>query len=378
MTRRALSVVGIEDAGAFAALRDEWGDLLKFSAGCNPFLTWEWLHAWWMHFGRMDSLRLIAVRAGGQLVALAPLRLVSSPLEWFSRLEFLGTGDAGSDYLDVIVRRGCEEDVVEALADHLTSESLTLRLRHLPPASIAAQLARRLQSAGWASCSATDGTCPFLDLRGHTFESFVSSLGASHRANVRRRLRALEGRFDVRLHRVVQHEERRSSLAALAAFHAQRYADRGGSTAFSSPVAQAFHEEATRRALDDGWLRLYVLTLDGQTAGVMYCFSHGGRFFFYQHGYDPVFAPHSVGLVLMALTIQSAIAEGASEFDLLWGTESYKSLWARRARVLQRVELYPLHFGGSVQRHAAEARRSVAGLARRVLSLGTAGASRAG
>jgi CelD/BcsL family acetyltransferase involved in cellulose biosynthesis len=378
MTRRALSVVGIEDAGAFAALRDQWGDLLKSSAGCNPFLTWEWLYAWWMHFGGTDRLRLIEVRAGSQLVALAPLRLVSAPLDWFSRLEFLGTGEAGSDYIDVIVRRGREEDVVEALADYVASESLTLRLRHLPPASIAVQLARRLQSAGWVSCSADDGTCPFLDLRGHTFESFISTLGASHRANVRRRLRALKGRFDVRLHRVAQHAERRSALAALAKFHAQRYANRGGSTAFSSPVAQAFHEEATWRALDDGWLRMYVLTLNSQTAAVMYCFSHGGRFFFYQHGYDPVFASHSVGLVLMALTIEAAIDEGASEFDLLWGTESYKSLWARHSRVLQRVELYPLHLGGSMQRHAVAARRSVAGLARRVLALGTAGASRVG
>jgi CelD/BcsL family acetyltransferase involved in cellulose biosynthesis len=374
----ALSIVSIEDASACAALRDEWRELLESSAGSNPFLAWEWLHAWWMHFGRSDRLRLIAVRAGRQLVALAPLRLVSAPLEWFSRLEFLGTGDAGSDYLDVIVRRGCEEDVVEALAEYFASESLPLRLRHLPPVSIAAQLARRLQSAGWVSCSANDGTCPFLDLRGHTFDSFIGTLGASHRANVRRRLRALESRFDVRLRQVAQHEERQSSLAALAAFHAQRYANRGGSTAFSSPVAQAFHEEATRRALDGGWLRMYRLTLNGQTAAVMYCFSHGGRFFFYQHGYDSALASHSVGLVLMALTIDAAIREGASEFDLLWGTESYKSLWARHSRALQRVELYPLHLGGSVQRRAVEARRSVAGLARRMLSLGTAGATRAG
>jgi CelD/BcsL family acetyltransferase involved in cellulose biosynthesis len=120
---------------------------------------------------------------------------------------------------------------------------------------------------------------------------------------------------------------------------------------------------------------MYVLTLDGMIAAVMYGFSYGGRFFFYQHGYDGRHAPHSLGLVLMALTIDAAIAEAASEFDMLWGTESYKALWARRARALQRVELYPVHLGGSVQRHAIEARRGVASLARRVLSLGTAGAT---
>jgi hypothetical protein len=79
----------------------------------------------------------------------------------------------------------------------------------------------------------------------------------------------------------------------------------------------------------------------------------------------------------MALTIKAAIDEGANEFDMLWGAESYKSLWTRRTRVLQRVDLYPVHLGGSMQRHVVEARRGAAGLARRVLSLGTAGATRA-
>jgi CelD/BcsL family acetyltransferase involved in cellulose biosynthesis len=216
-----------------------------------------------------------------------------------------------------------------------------------------------------------------VDLAGHTFESFLGTLGASHRANIRRRLRALEREFDVHFRRITRHEDRQAALSALAVFHASRYADRGGSTAFTSSAARAFHEEATGRALDSGWLRMYVLTLNGGTAAVMYGFSHGGRFFFYQHGYDETYAPHSVGLALMALTIDAAIGEGANEFDMLWGTESYKSLWTRRARVLQRVDLYPVHLVGSVQRHAVAARRGVAGLARRVLFLGTPGVTRA-
>ena len=377
MQRRALSVTSVRDTEACAALRSDWSELLQSSDSSNPFLTWEWLYAWWMHFGNSNGLRLLVVRAGTELIAIAPLRMVSAPLYWFSRLEFLGTGEAGSDYLDVIARRGCEDEVVEALADFLTSRQLTLRLTHLPPASISAQLARRLGGAGWATSFADDGTCPIVDLQGHTFESFLGSVGASHRANVRRRLRALDREFDVRFDRITRHEDRQAALAALATFHDRRYADRGGSTAFASAAARAFHEDATRRALDRGWLRMYRLTLNGTTAAVMYGFHMGGRFYFYQHGYDDTYAPQSIGLVLMALTIKAAISEAATEFDMLWGTEAYKSRWARRAGVLQRVELYPVHFGGSVQRHAVEARRGVAGLARRVLSLGTPGATRA-
>jgi CelD/BcsL family acetyltransferase involved in cellulose biosynthesis len=372
-----VTVACVQDATVFAALRNEWAELLHSSASSNPFLTWEWLHAWWMHFGNAHGLRLLLVRAGGELIAVAPLWLISAPLSWFSRLEFLGTGPAGSDYLDVIVRRGRDEEAVAALADFLTSRQLTLRLTHLPPASIGAQLAKRLAAAGWTPSFADDGVCPVADLGGQTFESYLATLGAAHRANIRRRLRALDREFEVRFDRVTRHEDRQSALAALAGFHHRRYADRGGSTAFTSPAARAFHEDATRLALGRGWLRMYVLTLNGGIAAVMYGFSDGGRFFFYQHGYDEAYAPYSVGLALMALTINAAIGEGANEFDMLWGTESYKSLWARRTRVLQRVDLYPVHLGGSVQRHAVVARRGAAGLARRVLTLGTAGATRA-
>jgi len=367
-----VTVECVQDPFRFSALRSEWRNLLQDSASNNPFLTWEWLYAWWSHFGVAGSLRLMLVRADGELIAIAPFRLIATPLYWFSRLEFLGTGEAGSDYLDLIVRHGAEARALTALADFLSEQKLALRLTHLPPNSLVAHLSARLAEGGWASSFAVDGTCPIVDLTGHTFDSFLGSLGPSHRANIRRRLRALERDFDVRFERITQHDDRRVMLDALAAFHGRRYAGRGGSTAFTSPAARAFHEEATRRALDHGWLRMYALRVNGAVAAVMYGFALNGRFYFYQHGYDETYAGHSIGLVLMALTIRTAIDEGAGEFDMLWGTEPYKFLWARDARILQRIELFPLHLGGTIHRHAVEARRSVGKLARRVLSIGEA------
>jgi len=56
------------------------------------------------------------------------------------------------------------------------------------------------------------------------------------------------------------------------------------------------------------------------------------KFNYYQSGYDPNWASKSVGLVLLARTVQDAFAEGLEEFDFLHGNESYKRDWgARRA-----------------------------------------------
>jgi CelD/BcsL family acetyltransferase involved in cellulose biosynthesis len=215
--------------------------------------------------------------------------------------------------------------------------------------------------------TAPDGVCPVVPLAGHTWDSYLASLGSSHRANVRRRLKQLAANFDMRFERVTADADRLAALDALAAWHGPRFADRGGSTAFTTPELRAFHDEATRRMLERGWLRMYVLRLDGAIAAVMYGFLYDRQFYFYQHGFDDRHRQHSVGLVLMALCIRAAIDERAHTFDMLWGTESYKSLWARDRRLLHRIHLFPPHPGGRLHRCAIEARRQLGRLARTVL-----------
>jgi CelD/BcsL family acetyltransferase involved in cellulose biosynthesis len=369
-TKPGVSVECVEDAWGFTSLRARWNELLHASDSDTPFLTWEWLHTWWAHLRGSSALRLIVVRSGDEVIAIAPLRLVSGPLPFLSRLEFLGTGDAGSDYLDLIVRRGRESEGLQAIAGYITSRGLAVRFNHLRPSSLAAQLAAQLAGDGWASATADDGTCPVIPLAGHTFDSYLGTLGSSHRANVRRRIKALGQQFEMGFDLITADTERRELLSAMAAFHDRRYDDRGGSSAFSLPAVRAFQEEVTRRGLDRGWLRMYALRLNGETAAVMYGINYGGRFYFYQHGFDDRYQVHSVGLVLMGLSVRAALDEGAREFDMLWGVEPYKFLWARDARILQRIELFPMHLGGTIHRHAIGARRRVGTLARRVLSIG--------
>jgi CelD/BcsL family acetyltransferase involved in cellulose biosynthesis len=364
----------IDDVDGFERLAPEWSELLENSAADCPFLTAEWLGAWWRFLSGTHKLQLITVRDGGRLVAIVPLLVARGPLGLFSRLEFLGTGLAGSDYLDVIVRYGHERDGLQAIVSALQEQKATLRLNHVMSTSTASRLAERLVEDGWTLKVLDGGVCPVVTLAGHTWDSYLASLGAAHRANFRRRLRALRDRFDVQFGLVTADSERRDALAALIAFHAQRFGPHG-STAFQTPAVRAFQADATRQALERGWLRMYVLRLDGEPAGVMYGFSYNGRFYFYQHGFDPRHERLSVGLVLMGLTIQAALEEGAVEFDMLWGTETYKSLWARDERRLAQLQLFPPHMAGAVQRRTVEAERTMRTVARRILAIGAARAS---
>jgi CelD/BcsL family acetyltransferase involved in cellulose biosynthesis len=360
----------IDSPSTVAALGAEWNELVRDSSADTPFLTWDWLHAWWNHLHDAATLRVMAVRADHELIAIAPLVQRCSRFGWFSRLELLGTGHAGSDYLDVIVRRGHEADAMKAVTRLLQSEDSTVRLDHLPEGSFAAQLAGQLTSAGWVASVRPAGTCPVISLAGHTWDSYLATLGSAHRANVRRRLRGLEQQFQVQFTRIASEPDRQEALAALTRFHQARFEEDGGSTAFLTPELIAFHDEATRRALDRGWLRMYALRLNGHIAAVMYGFLYNGQFSFYQHGFDAEYGRHSIGLALMALTIQAAIAEGAHTFDLLWGTESYKWLWTKDSRALSRIDLFSPNLSGSVHRRAVAARRRLRTFAHRLKTPG--------
>jgi CelD/BcsL family acetyltransferase involved in cellulose biosynthesis len=100
----------------------------------------------------------------------------------------------------------------------------------------------------------------------------------------------------------------------------------------------------------------------------MYGFFYDRTFSFYQHGFDDRYQQHSIGLVLMGLSIRAAIEEGAAEFDMLWGVEPYKFLWARDRRELRNVHLFPASIAGRIHRSLLHARRTAAGIVRRHVS----------
>ena len=335
----------IRDVEGFAKLQPAWGALLQSSSANCLFLTWEWLFTWWRYLADDRELCLLTVRNGDELLAIAPLAVRA--FSWgrllsLRSLEFLGTGSAGSDYLDVIVKAGREREAVEALADHLVREGFIIDLAQVRRGSaVAIELAHELVKRGFRGTETKTHVCPVLPVAGRSWSAYLATLGPEHRYNFQRRLRNATRRFDMRLVEARSPDERREALATLVALHQKRWLARGGSDALHTPALLAFHEEITQLALDRGWLRLFVLSLDGEAAASLYGFRYERTFYYYQSGFDPAYAKHSVGLLAMGLAIQRAIEEKVEEYDLLHGDEAYKFHWASEVSELVRLELYP-------------------------------------
>jgi CelD/BcsL family acetyltransferase involved in cellulose biosynthesis len=361
-------------ASAFSELRGEWDELLEASEADCVFLTWEWLHTWWMHLGAGRQLAILAIRRGRELVGIAPLCLQPRSLSRalpFSVLEFLGSGFAGSDYLDVIARKGCGAEVRQAVTSWLASKRLPLKLTNVRNSgSAAAGLLAGLREKGWSTDETKTNICPFIPLAGATWDSYLASLSAEHRYTFNRKWRALNRDFNVRFEQAHTPDQRSEAIEVLIAQHNARWGSRGGSNAFHTAELVAFHREWTQIALRRGWLRLYVLRLDGKPAACLYGLLYSGIFYFYQSSFDPDYLRASAGLVAMGLAIRSAICEGAAEFDMLHGGEAYKSHWSRHSRDLARLEMFPPGGFGEFCRLAVELGRASRALTRRMKSRG--------
>jgi CelD/BcsL family acetyltransferase involved in cellulose biosynthesis len=361
----------VEQAPGFEWVREDWAPLLDVSPSRSLFLTWEWLSTWWRHLSGGRSLRLLVVRSHGEAVAIAPLSV--RPPQWtrlspMRALEFMGTGSVGSDYLDLIIKPGYERQAVFAIADDLRRRRLMLELSQMNRTGcLAAELARQLGRYGWTEREQATAVCPWIKLSGHTWDSYLATLGQGHRSNLRRQLKLLNQRFEVRFEQVRSEEERGEALQHLIMLHGLRWQERGGSNALHEPGLRAFHEDFSRLALERGWLRLFVLRLNGQPVAALYGFRFGRVFYFYQSGFDPAYATYSMGSVIVGLTIKQAIEEGAEEYDFLHGDEPYKFHWAKEQRELGRLELYPPHAAGWLCKGAVDLGRAARTVARRVL-----------
>jgi CelD/BcsL family acetyltransferase involved in cellulose biosynthesis len=339
-----------------ASIEREWGELCSSArAGC-VFLSPEWLVPWWARFGAGRQLSCLAVREGPRLVGFLPLFRETVRVGGLSigRVAFLGDGATGCDYLDVLAEPGRESEVRDSVLAALGGESwdvcdLDGLLRDSPTSLLLAQRfpSRKAIAARAAGLEGSDApivrdarlrfVCPHIPLAG-TWDEYVQSLG--RRENLRRREKWLFRQPGVSIEVAREGEAVARATEHFLELHRARWAVEGGSDGLVDQRYDDFHREVVQRLAARGWLRMYTLFAARRPVASVYGIVHRGKFLYYQSGYDPAWASKSVGLVLLARTVQDAFEEKLSEFDFLRGSEAYKAQWARGQRWTIEVRLW--------------------------------------
>jgi CelD/BcsL family acetyltransferase involved in cellulose biosynthesis len=305
----------LELVDSFDALRDEWAGLAERSG--NVFATWQWLSTWWRHFGG-DSPELVrACRSrDGKLVAILPL------YAWSTRpvriVRFLGHG--AGDQLGPVCAAEDRIPTAKALRGFLSELEGrwdVFLAEQLPgdqswDSLLGARLLRRHAS-------------PVIRFETASWEEFLRSCSANLRQQVRRRERRLARDHDLRYRLASDPAQLDDDLDTLFALHGAVWPQ--GESAFAGE-REAFQREFAACALENGWLRLWFLELDGRAVAAWYGLRFCGVDSYYQAGRDPALAHASVGFVLLAHSIRQALEDGMREYRFLRGDEGFKYRFA--------------------------------------------------
>jgi CelD/BcsL family acetyltransferase involved in cellulose biosynthesis len=369
---RWLDVGAVGDLSKLAAMRGAWNALLDAS-NAGPFNAWEWLYPWCRRIGvDRKPFVLQAKDRSGELVGLLPLGF---ECQWalghpIRRLAFLGETHVGSDYLDVVARRGREEEVTHAFAGalwELRDQWDVLDLTDLREDSLTVRVLRETFEKNRADFRmSTRYVCPYESLpKGESFDDFLRR--TSRRDNFLRRKKWLEKQEGYRIEKTEAPGALAGPLTDFFRLHAMRWESDGGSQGIKGRGVEAFHRDATQLLAERGRLRLYTMKVGGQAVASVYGILHRDSFIYFQSGYDPAWRNRSVGLVLVGETFRDAIEAGLTEFDFLRGTESYKSDWTTQQRRTVSLRVLSPGGGGEWLVWREEAMRQVREVARRVL-----------
>ena len=280
----------------------EWRTLAERSR--NVFGTQEWAETWWEHFGEGAELRVEIIPS----LAVLPLYVERKGV--FRLLRFVGHGAA--DEVGPVCAPEERDAAATAMREVLARDDYHLFLGdHLAPGwaePLGARVVERMSS-------------PVIELTGGTWDDFL----ASRSSNFRQQLRSSERRLESRglSFRLATADTVAEDFETLVELHTARWP---GSPWFADAVG--FHRDFVSVALARGWLRLWILELDGRPAAAWLGYRFAGVESYYQAGRDPELQRERVGLVLLAHTIREAIQDGMSEYRLLRGDESFKYRFA--------------------------------------------------
>jgi CelD/BcsL family acetyltransferase involved in cellulose biosynthesis len=317
----------IEDLAAAEALSPAWDELARSAS--LPLCAPGWMLSWWRHMAPAGSeLRILAVRDGERLLALAP---------WFAgrgprgRVDMRFLGAEISDRVDVLCTHGVEREAAVALRGAigaLRPRPDLIAFEAVPASSrwerrLASGAAGRTRLARYRN-SALPAPTVTLPREGG-FEAWMAGRSGNFRSQMRRMRRRLESRGGaVRMLR--EPAEVREGLEAMMALHRGRWSGRGESGLAREGVPGLLAGAAA--ALGPERLRLWVAEVDGEPISAQLFIAAGEELKYWNGGWSEAHADLKPSMLTILAAIEDAIGRGEQRLDLGVGTHEYKLRFA--------------------------------------------------
>jgi CelD/BcsL family acetyltransferase involved in cellulose biosynthesis/predicted ATP-grasp superfamily ATP-dependent carboligase len=322
---RQLEKVGLDEPG--------WNALALRSDTRSVFQTHEWMRAWQTAFDARHEPLFVTVSDASGVVAVAPLM---TDARKSGRIRFLGDGRADySDVLAGVAKPEAVSSILEALFRECRWD--VIDLNNIPAASTTIALAQAACArAGFRTLTEDRFVCSALLIEGHEEAARL----AFNKPSLRRRQNYFEKRGRLVARDFTAFSDVEPYLDAFFEQHVARWATTPTPSLVLDPCNRTFYCVLARNLAARGWLLFSVIELDGQPISMHYGFDYNGSVIWYKPTYDPAFAAHSPGLLMIRHLIGYSLDRRRRELDFTVGDEPFKRRFANSYHRTSRIRIF--------------------------------------
>jgi len=332
----------IQTPEAFRRLEPLWNELLDKSDVDFPFMSFEWITAWWDVFGNGCKLLILVVKENDEAIGILPFMLHRMRLRWFplTTISFIASNIMGR--ADGIIIRN-KKEVYEAALNYLKSSPFRFDMIQLGPipetSSTYALLSAIIKEKGIRCIVRRKDAAPYVPAT-TSWEEYFKTLSKKFRSELRNLDNTQKRNDSGRTMRVYTDEHIDQGIMDLVNISRNTWKYRNGTAIVCKPGETGFYRLFAHKAARRKWLYLVVLLYNSKPVAFMYNILYKNTMFILKVGYDEQYKKLSAGTMLFLHVIRKSFIDNLKKIDMLGKSESFKLRWTPLCRAHYQFCLY--------------------------------------
>lgn len=337
-----LLVECVRELAALEPIRGKWNALLDESETKTVELTYEWQITYWQHFNKNAELFVLIIREANDIVAIAPLKLVTTHVLGIKirSLELIAASE--SNYQDLLIGNNTN-DILECVFDYFLSVQYAwdvLRLWHIPESSNTTRFfLDGLSQYPFRKIAGID-KCVFLQTE-VGLEEYKKGMTKHRRHRMTNHLNRITrevGKVQLRI--CTNEPQLKTDLEKFFELHRQRWDQTETPSQFRDDRFCRFYSSAGSQLFSHGQFNLAVLDAGEVELALLLFFTFEKTSLIQLIASDPAYFQYSPVLVLQELFVEKSISNGITMID--WGTYySWKELCTNQTKNRANLRYYP-------------------------------------
>ncbi len=302
----------------------KWKNLLKQCDIDNVFALPEWHIAWWNSIGKDKSMKILILYDDFEDVfGILPLAIQrGGASELFLKI-LMFSGGTQSDNNDIVLRNNDAEMFTKYFIpeiEKLTKKVDVVRFDNVPEDSI---LNKYSNDHNFEIIKKLRFPLPYTEILNKDYQDVLMSWKSSHRGDVRRQIKRISERGDLRLNIYSDKDEIINILEEYLKTHSIQWNKKFNSLYLSLHV---FYKNLVNELWGNRVVHFSCLELNNKPVSFHFGFLYNSHFYWYKPTYNLKYYNFSPGKIHIAKLFEFGCSERWGVFDFLLGDEPYKKI----------------------------------------------------